>query len=102
MQPYCYPHEHYGTFYYTIWLASLFLFVLHIPVRNTRLAGLIKQLAENTFTVYLGHLPVLVFITTLWPLQSTKVGLLYIAALFVGLELVACLFRKMPLLRHIV
>ncbi len=101
-QDYMAPHNYYGKIYYTVWLISLFAFTYLIRSGKGKFTALIKYLSDNTFTVYLGHLPVLLFVTALYPLQSTGMAVLYICLLFIGLELTSYLFRKLPILRKIV
>lgn len=96
------PHNYYGKWYYTLWLVSLFWIIALIQVENIMLRRLVERLSANTLVVYLApHLPILYIIGKM-PLQDTKMGLLFIALFFLGSELLAEVFRKMPLLRQLV
>ncbi len=59
------------------------------------------MLSKNTVTVYLGHLPLLLYVTEKKPLETTWMAVLYIVLLFFGFVLAAELFGKMPLLRKL-
>lgn len=96
------PHSYYGKWFYTIWIVSLFLLVSMIKVQNKAKQKIIQRMASNTFVVYLGHLPVLLYITDLWPLQSTMMAVVFILVFFLGLQLVAEVFRRLPLFRKLV
>lgn len=96
------PHRYYGKWFYTIWMVSLFWAVTWIPVKNERLRQVVSRLASNTFVVYLGHLPILLYITAIYPIQNTGTAVLFVTAFFIGLEAVAELFRKLPLLRKLI
>ena len=96
------PGLHYGTWYYTLWLTSIFLLILQIDIKSKKISELIKHMSNNTFTVYLGHLPVLLFITQKEPLTSIQGACIMVVFLFVMLNAVAEIFRKIPLLRKIV
>lgn len=96
------PHQYYGKWYYTIWLLAIFCLMSMIEISNYRSQALIKRLAENTVVVYLGHLPILLYVTSIYSLQNTAMGIVFIIIFFVGLELTAEIFRKIPLLRKLV
>ncbi|MEY8390562.1 acyltransferase [Lachnospiraceae bacterium] len=97
-----YPHQYYGKWYYTIWMVSLLSVTLFLDIKHEKMQKLISRLAANTFVVYLGHLPILIFLTLRYPLQNTWTAVLYVVLFFAGLEILAEIFRKMPLLRKIV
>lgn len=101
-ETFSFPDLYYGRWYYTLWLVSLFLIVLQIKIRGEKIQRIISRLASNTFVVYLGHLPILLYITELWPLKSVEMAVVYIFVFFVGLEILAEVFRKLPLLRKLV
>lgn len=96
------PDQYYGKWYYTVWLLFLFSAVLCIKVRKECIQKIIRRMAENTFVVYLGHLPILLYVTTITPLKNTGEAMLYIVLFFTGLEGAAEFFRRMPLLRKLV
>lgn len=97
-----FPDHFYGSWYYTCWLISLFWLTSLLSVRHASIQLLLKRAAGNTFTVYLGHLPILIYLTGLSPLLHTHTALLYILLFFVGLQLLAEGFRRLPLLRKLV
>lgn len=96
------PNRHYGKWYYSIWLISLFITCLNFNLKNKRVNKLIYFLGNNTFTVYLGHLPILYFLTTIRPLESTLEACLCIIFLFVVCQIMAEVFKHLPLLRKII
>lgn len=96
------PNTYYREWFYILWLVSLFLIVLQIRLRNEEIQRIILKLASNTFVVYLGHLPILLYITEIFPLKSVEMAIVYIFIFFIGLEIMAELFRKLPLLRKLV
>ncbi len=95
------PDHYYGTWYYSLWLVCMFWSCTWIRVKNKRLQDLLKMLSKNTVTVYLGHLPLLLYVTEKKPLETTWMAVLYIVLLFFGFVLAAELFGKMPLLRKL-
>lgn len=95
------PHNYYGEWYYSVWLVAFFLICVLLQVRNDRITSLLKTLANNTFVVYLGHLPILLYITAIHPIQSTCEAVLFVILFFIGLQVSAQLFKKMPLLRRL-
>ncbi len=96
------PHNYYGKWYYTLWLVSLFWIIALVRVEHIMLRRLVERLSANTLVVYLApHLPILYIIGKM-PLQDTKMGLLFIVLFFLGSELLAEVFRRMPLLRELV
>ncbi len=100
-----FPHTHYGTWYYSIWITSLFTFCLNIKSTEFRVYkanNLIARIAANTFVVYLGHLPVLLLVTAKYPIQNTLEAVFIIISLFVVLNLLAEGMRRLPILRKIV
>lgn len=96
------PHNYYGEWYYSLWLISLFLICYLLKIENIKMKRMLTFFADNTFTVYLGHLPILLFATSMHSLQSTKEAICCIIVLFLGLEGISWLFRKIPLLRKLV
>lgn len=93
------PHQYYGEWYYTLWLLSMFMIFTCIKDFGGRL---LAELSRNTFVAYLGHLPILLFITSIKPLSSTIEAVLFILILFVCTQLLAEVFRWLPILRKIV
>lgn len=96
------PHWHYGRWYYTIWLVAIFLMICNIAIKNEFIKRVLKRIGENTFVVYLGHLPILLFITSIHPLQNITEAICVIIFLFVVLNVLAEVFRRLPLLRKLV
>ncbi len=96
------PASYYGEWYYTVWFLSLFVICLFFSVKNEKISYALKVLADNTFVVYLGHLPILLYVTALYPLQSTQMAVFLSILLFVVLEILAQTFKKMPILRKLV
>ena len=101
-ETFIYPHNYYGQWYYTTWLISLFWISSMIKVDNNLFQKIVLRIASNTFVVYLGHLPILLYITSIYPLQKTSIAIAYIIIFFIALECMAEVFRKMPLLRKLV
>ncbi len=95
------PDRHYGLWYYTIWVISMFYLFWCINIKNDTIARIIGVISKNTFTVYLGHLPVLVYLTSVKPLDSFGAGIKMIFGLFIFAELMAELFKRVPLLRKL-
>ena len=96
------PNSYYGKWYYTLWLISLFWLALLLRIENRRVQKVIVRLSENTLVVYLApHLPTL-YILSVMPLNDAETALCFIVLLFIGAELLAEGFRKMPLLRKLV
>lgn len=95
------PHTYYGSWFYITWLVSLFLFVSMIDFQNECLRRIISGMALNTFVVYLGHLPILLYVTGIYPLRNTAKAVVYILIFFVGLQLAAEVFRRFPVLRKL-
>ncbi len=96
------PHQHYGSWYYTLWLISIFILCSMIKIRERHICRVVKRISNNTFAVYLGHLPLLLYLTGIRPLQSMQGALIMILFLFVTTNVMAEIFRKLPLLRKIV
>lgn len=96
------PHEYYGDWYYSIWLISGFSICCLLKGGNEKLSRILKLLSSNTFVVYLGHLPILLYMTTMKPLATTVEAIIYILALFIGLEIVAEIFKKLPIFRRLI
>jgi surface polysaccharide O-acyltransferase-like enzyme len=95
------PAEYYGTHIYSLWVVCLFIMFIYFPI-NRNLSVIIKRISQNTFTVYLYHLPVLIGLTAKFPITNVKRVILYVIFLFVGGNIIAELFKKLPLLRRIV
>lgn len=96
------PNQHYGSWYYTLWLISIFLLCSMINIRENHIRYLLKRMSDNTFVVYLGHLPILLYLTEIKPLQSLRSAIVMVLFLFVLTNIIAEIFRKLPLLRKIV
>lgn len=96
------PDRYYGMWFYTIWIVSLFLIVLQVPVKSKKVCQAIEILASNTFVVYLGHLPIVSFITAFFPIKRTLAAIIFIIIIFLFLEIMAILFKKLPLFRKLV
>lgn len=96
------PDQYYGRWFYTIWIVSLFLIVSHVRIKNKKIQQIIEVLASNTFVVYLGHLPILVYITAYYPIKNTMMAVICIIVYFVGLEVLAECLKRLPLLRKLV
>lgn len=96
------PHQHYGTWYYSLWLVSMFCILRRFNIKNEHVKNILKTISGNTFTVYLAHLPILLFFTALHPLGSIEEAIICIIVLFVLTEVMAVVFKKLPLLRKIV
>lgn len=95
------PHQNYGTWYYSLWLISWFVLVLNINISNEKVKNVLRKISRNTFSVYLGHLPILLYITAIRPLESLSVAFACIAALFITTLVMAEVFGRLPLLRKI-
>lgn len=96
------PHQYYGRWFYSLWLMSLFCLCILIDIKNTAIQKVIKRIAGNTMVVYLGHLPILIYITGIYPLQNTGEAIGCIIFLFVLLFTCAECMKKLPLLRKMV
>ena len=94
------PNYYYSKWYYALWLVSLFFIVSKIKVAKVNL--ILSRMAANTFTVYLGHLPVLLYITGKSPIESFGEACVLVLALFGMMNLTAEIFRKLPVLRKII
>lgn len=96
------PSSYYGQWFYTFWLVSLLLLISMVEIKGDKLQNIIKKLSANTFVVYLGHLPILLYITQRHPIQSVGMAIIFIILMFFGCEVVAEIFRKLPMLRKLV
>lgn len=96
------PHQHYGSWYYTLWLVSIFILCSMIKISEKHICSVLKRISDNTFVVYLGHLPILLYLTGIRPLQSMHGAIIMILLLFLSTNIMAEVFRKLPLLRKIV
>lgn len=95
------PHENYGTWYYSIWLVSLFIVTLSIQNVPGAIEDILKGMSKNTFVTYMGHLPILIYVTSIRPLQSLSSAIVCIIGLFAVTQIMAEIFNKLPLLRKI-
>lgn len=96
------PNAYYGKWYYTLWLVSLFWLVSVVEINNEMIQRLIIRLSSNSLAVYMvPHIPTL-FVLSIIRLNNLGTALLLILIFFIGSELLAELFRKMPLLRKLV
>lgn len=96
------PHTYYGTWFYTLWLLSLFWLCSLMKVNNRFIQTGIKQMASGTFVVYLGHLPILLYLTQRYPLQNVSIAIVFVIIFFFGFEVLAIGLKRMPLLRKLV
>lgn len=65
--------------------------------------NLLDKVATNTFTIYIGHLPIIVgLIREGGAISSLKDGIVLVVILFLGGILLAELLRKFPLLRKLI
>ena len=92
------PAEFYGSWIYMIWFMLLFVVALNLCPYS----GILHIISKGTFSVYMWHLPVLLFITRYIPVSRARIGILMIIGLFVSGELIYLLFRKYPLLKKMV
>ena len=92
------PADYYGHWVYMIWFILLFITAMNVcPYKNW-----LHTLSKGTFSVYMWHLPVLLYITRYIPVTDAKRGLLMILLLFISGQAVYFLFRNYPLLRKMV
>lgn len=96
------PHSYYGKWFYSLWLISMFWICSMIQIKKEKIQSVLKMLSDNTFVVYLGHLPILLYITNINPLETTTMALIFILSFFAGLEILAELLKRLPLLRKLV
>ena len=96
------PHNYYGKWFYTLWMLSIFVLCHQCGFNNSKIKRIIKLIASDTMVVYLGHLPILIYITSIYPLASFIEAFACVWFLFVLLILIAECMRKIPLLRKIV
>lgn len=92
------PADFYGSWIYMLWFMLIFLVALNLCPYSRQL----HVIAKGTFSVYMWHLPVLLFITRYIPVKGARVGIFMIIGLFVSGELIYMLFRKYPLLKKMV
>lgn len=95
------PDQYYGKWYYTGWLVSIFLCLLDVKVSNRKTIKFLQRLSRNTFTVYMGQMPILLYITSIRPLDSLVSAIICLIAVFTITQLMAELFNHMPLLRKV-
>ena len=96
------PHQFYGEWYYSIWLLSIFYLSSVIVIKKNHWTKLLKRLSDNSFSVYLGHLPLLLYMTSINPLGSLSSAIVCSVILFITTQIMSEVFRKLPLLRNIV
>lgn len=96
------PDSFYGKWYYTLWLTSLFWLFSLIRINNEKLQKVIAILSKNTTVVYLCHFPILIYITARRPVTSPIIAAVYVLVLFVGCELLAEVFKRLPMLRKLI
>ena len=97
------PHQYYGSWYYTIWLVSLFMLVFHIKLSSEHiLTKPIKLISRNTFSIYMAHLPILRLISEKMPVSGMKRTTLAWGGVIILCIILSELFRRLPLLRKIV
>lgn len=96
------PHNYYGKWYYSVWLVCMFWGLSLLRIKKDVTKTILKRMADNTFFSYLGHLPILVYVTSIKPLETTLMALVFIAVFFFGLNILAEIFRKLPLLRRLI
>lgn len=70
------PHTYYGSWYYSIWLFSLFYIVLNIPFHR-RLSNFTGFLSKHSFSVYMAHLPILFELKKVIPIKTLLSAKLY-------------------------
>ena len=96
------PDFYYGRWFYSIWLLCLFWVCKLLPIRSGRVQRYLAVISKNTLVVYLGHLPVLQKCIQYWPIDTTWKAIVYLVVLFIGFEILAEGFKKMPLFRKLV
>ena len=96
------PDQYYGQWFYTLWITSLFCLFSRIKINNNIIQKIVMKLSSNTFFVYLGHIPIIFYITSIYQLNNIGMALLLVVVLFLFLELFAEIFRKIPLLRKLI
>lgn len=62
----------------------MFLLCLSTSVKSDRIREITKKAADHTVVVYLGHLPVLLFVTAVKPLETTGMAVIFILCHFIG------------------
>ena len=97
-----FPHEYYGTWLYSVWIISGFITISSIDIKSTPITHILKLLSNNTFVVYLGHLPILLFVTEIMTIDSLKAAVTYVVVFFIGLEIFAEILKRLPVLRKLV
>lgn len=96
------PHQHYGTWYYSAWLISLFMVLTNVRIQNIKIGEIIKRIGGNTFSVYLGHLPLLLWFTGIRPLRTLSEAVCMVIFLFISMEVLSEVFKRLPVLQKIV
>lgn len=97
-----FPDRFYGKWYYTLWITSLFWLISLIEIKNELYRKIISVISSNTVVVYLGHLPILVYHTSRYPLKSPISASLTVVLLFIGCEILAEIMKRLPLLRKLI
>ena len=96
------PHLYYGKWYYSVWLISLFFIIFHCGFFVKRHKKILSIISKGTFTVYLGHLPILTYITNIYPIQTLPEAIILVLFLFTILIVLSVLMKKLPLARKLI
>lgn len=94
--------EYYAALVYSVWIISGFITISSIDIKSTKITSILKLLSNNIFVVYLGHLPILLFVTEIMTIDSLKAAVMFVVAFFVGLEIFAEILKRLPVLRKLV
>lgn len=92
------PFEVYGNWLYMIW----FILIIVCSLNFIKFNKYVHEVSKGTLTVYLWHLPALVYISKFVPVTSGLTGALMIFSLFVIGEILYFMFRNYPLIRKMV
>lgn len=101
MENYDIPGSYYGIWYYSLWLISLFIFFLNFRTKNNYLKAYSHCIANNTFSVYMMHLPMLIAYTRNHPITEFKQVITYTFGLFIVINILTEIFRKLPVFRKL-
>ena len=97
------PQTIYGTWFHTVSLLCFFVLFSKMPFFKAKFARTaLEKMSANTFCVYMMHLPVYMYFAMTYPVISMKWVVFYVAAMFVLAQIVAEIFKKLPILRKIV
>ncbi len=96
------PDHYYGKWYYTLFVSCLAVFVFTLEINKPAVKVILKRLSENTFVVYMAHLPMLTYFSAKYPVGKFSTVLIYVFLLFSASQLLAELFRRLPMLRRLV